>query len=194
MPACLRSTVGLVLLITVTKCVCVCVCLCVCVCVWVWVWVCVCVCVFVCVRACVFVCVFVYFFSAPIGVGHALFVLSDDQLTRIFHSANNASCCASQVVCVFVCVSIVCVFVRARAHSVHFVFFMHLTSGVFRPFSTLLVCCAWCAFAWGLHVRTQMLTTYRVCGAVANTQCARLHPCQPCSSLRRIVSIQWPIS
>ena len=30
----------------------------------------------------------------PIGVGHALFVLSDDQLTRIFHSANNALCCA----------------------------------------------------------------------------------------------------
>ena len=38
--------------------------------------------------------------KAPIGVGHALFVLSDDQLTRIFHSANNALCCASQIVCV----------------------------------------------------------------------------------------------
>ena len=38
--------------------------------------------------------------KAPIGVGHALFVLSDDQLTRIFHSANNALCCASQLVCV----------------------------------------------------------------------------------------------
>ena len=36
--------------------------------------------------------------KALIGVGHALFVLSDNQLTRIFHSANNASCCALQIV------------------------------------------------------------------------------------------------
>ena len=43
--------------------------------------------------------------KAPIGVGHALFVLSDDQLTRIFHSANNALCCAfANCVCVYVCV------------------------------------------------------------------------------------------
>ena len=40
---------------------------------------------------------------APIGVGHDLFVLSDDQLTRVFHSANNALCCASQTVCVVLC-------------------------------------------------------------------------------------------
>ena len=39
-----------------------------------------CVCVCVCVRS-------LYCRKAPIGVGHALFVLSDDQLTRIFHSA-----------------------------------------------------------------------------------------------------------
>ena len=38
--------------------------------------------------------------KAPIGVRHALFVLCDDQPTRIFHSANNALCCASQIVCV----------------------------------------------------------------------------------------------
>mmetsp|Transcript_89270 Transcript_89270/g.148956 ORF Transcript_89270/g.148956 Transcript_89270/m.148956 type:complete len:228 (+) Transcript_89270:547-1230(+) len=44
--------------------------------------------------------------KAPVGVGHALFVLSDDQLTRIFHSANNALCCASQIVCVCVCVCV----------------------------------------------------------------------------------------
>ena len=37
--------------------------------------------------------------KAPIGVGHALFVLSEYQLTRIFHSANNALCCAAQIVC-----------------------------------------------------------------------------------------------
>ena len=50
--------------------------------------------------------------KAPIGVGHALFVLSDDQLTRIFHSANNALCYASQILC---CASqIVCV----RGHGV----------------------------------------------------------------------------
>ena len=42
--------------------------------------------------------------KAPIGVGHALFVLSDHQLTRIFNSANNLLCCASQIVCVCVCV------------------------------------------------------------------------------------------
>ena len=48
--------------------------------------------------------------KAPSGVGHALFVLSDDQLTRIFHSANNALCCASQIVCVCVCLCVcVCV-------------------------------------------------------------------------------------
>ena len=42
--------------------------------------------------------------KAPIGVGHALFVLSDDQLTRIFHSANNALCCAfTNCVCLCVC-------------------------------------------------------------------------------------------
>ena len=32
--------------------------------------------------------------KAPVGVGHALFVLSDDQLTRVFHSAKTALCCA----------------------------------------------------------------------------------------------------
>ena len=44
--------------------------------------------------------------KAPIGVGHALFVLSDDQLTRSFHSAKNALCCAFAN-CVCVCVSVV---------------------------------------------------------------------------------------
>ena len=34
----------------------------------------------------------------------SLFVLSDQQLTRVCHSANNALCCASQIVCVCVVV------------------------------------------------------------------------------------------
>ena len=61
-------------------------------------------CVRVRVRVCLCVCLCLgsghprlrsrYGRKAPIGVGHALFVLSDDQLTRIFHSANNALCCA----------------------------------------------------------------------------------------------------
>ena len=41
--------------------------------------------------------------KAPIGVGYALFLLSDDQLTRIFHSAKNTLCCAFTN-CVCVCV------------------------------------------------------------------------------------------
>ena len=89
-------------------------------------------CAGLCMCVCVCVCVFVYsrtspssctYRKAPIGVGHALFVLSDDQLTRIFHSANKALCCASQIVCVCVCVCVWmcgcgCACVCAYAYSV----------------------------------------------------------------------------
>ena len=50
---------------------------------------------------------FLYCKKAPIGVGHALFVLFDDQLKRIFHSAKNALCRAfANCVCVCVCVCV----------------------------------------------------------------------------------------
>ena len=58
---------------------------------------CMCVCVCVCAeaacsRTCSSCCTYR---KAPIGVRHALFVLSDDQLMRNFRSAKNALCCAS---------------------------------------------------------------------------------------------------
>ena len=45
--------------------------------------------------------------KAPIGVGYALFVLSDDQLTRIFTQPKTLCAVLSQIVCVY----IYCVFV-----------------------------------------------------------------------------------
>ena len=52
-----------------------------------------CTCVRACVRVCVCVCVCVC-------VGHALFVLSDDQLTRIFTQPKTLCAVLSQIVCV----------------------------------------------------------------------------------------------
>ena len=80
-----------------------------------------CACLCVCVCVCVYVCVAgdgrervqdvplplaLYCRKAPIGVGHALFVLSDDQLTRIFTQPKTLCAVLSQIVCVCVCVCV----------------------------------------------------------------------------------------
>ena len=70
-------------------------------------------CLCVCVSECLF-----FFRKAPIGVGHALFVLSDDQLTRIFTQPKRLCAVLSQIVCVCVCM---CPFQNSvqPAHTVH---------------------------------------------------------------------------